>query len=148
MKNMTSPQTAGRSQSVNKMPRRVFARSSEQTPYPSLPRKRESSVISLLLLFLADPLRWALREIISIIFSGGVYVGENTLRGESVFLSAYGGQKRAVRSVPPSSAKSAGRCRRLVIAPTRSGRLFIDTVFLFPLILRDTLSSRGRKAPW
>ena len=39
-------------------------------------------------------------------FPGGVYVGKNTLRGESVFLYAAGVQKYAVRSESSSSAKS------------------------------------------
>ena len=35
------------------------------------------------------------------VFPGGMYVGKNTLRVESVFLCAYGAQKCAVRSEDP-----------------------------------------------
>ena len=40
------------------------------------------------------------------VFPGGVYVGKNTLRGESAFLCAVSAQKGAVRSDSPSPAKS------------------------------------------
>ena len=44
------------------------------------------------------------------VFPGGVYVGKNTLRGESAFLCVYGVQKCAVRSEIFSSAKSKRLC--------------------------------------
>ena len=46
------------------------------------------------------------RKKFKFVFPGGVYVGKNTMREESVFLRATGVQKCAVRSEAPLWAKS------------------------------------------
>ena len=64
------------------------------------------------------------------VFPGGVYVGKNTLRGESVFLFACGVQKCTVRSEVPSLAKPFRLCQRLKKL-SFSGELFYILSF-FP----------------
>ncbi len=53
------------------LPRLSTLTSSEQVPYPSLRRVRQSSLISLLLLFVSQPLRWVVPRFWS---DGAVYL--------------------------------------------------------------------------